>query len=264
MFGSQTDRGGPGPRPTAVEVHSLPADVSLRQLRDLISQGSPGQVLQCIAALDSSEQGVALIILSSEASAARVVELFDGYPLGGAYLHVKRADSLPGSLVNLLYSLEQASPEPGGLGAGRDALFEPGGRAGSSVSSGSPRPTARSTGRRSDDKPSRPGGQDGASPEPTTKLWMGGIDGTASAETVRAVFGRFGPIYDYELQPATHEKGRTDQWGFVNFKRLGDATRAYQALVGEVIPELTGTRKLKLQFRPVDSRRSATGAGSRR
>ena len=29
---------------------------------------------------------------------------------------------------------------------------------------------------------------------------------------------RFGPIYDYELQPATHEKGRTDQWGCV---RLG-------------------------------------------
>ena len=28
----------------------------------------------------------------------------------------------------------------------------------------------------------------------------------------------FGPIYDYELQPATHEKGRTDQWGCV---RLG-------------------------------------------
>lgn len=110
MFGSQTDRGGTDPRPTAVEVHSLPADVSLRQLRDLINQGSPGQVLQSIAALDSSEQGVALIILASEQSAVRVVELLDGYPLGGSYLHVKRADSLPSSLVNLLYSLEQASP----------------------------------------------------------------------------------------------------------------------------------------------------------
>ncbi len=110
MFGSQADRGGPDPRPTAVEVHSLPADVSLRQLRDLINQGSPGQVLQSIAALDSSEQGVALIILASESSAVRVVEVLDGYPLGGSYLHVKRADSLPSSLVNLLYSLEQASP----------------------------------------------------------------------------------------------------------------------------------------------------------
>lgn len=128
---------------------------------------------------------------------------------------------------------------------------------------------------------------------------MGGIDGSASAETVRAVFGRcggvragfvagaavmgycagvsmtraaagharegaekgrtppqqasptqpqlnlfsflltpnplrFGPIYDYELQPATHEKGRTDQWGFVNYKKISDATRAYEQLVGEV------------------------------
>lgn len=122
MFGSQADRGGPDPRPTAVEVHSLPADVSLRQLRDLVNQGSPGQVLQSIAALDSSEHGVALIIMASEPSATRAVELFDGYPLSGTYLHVKRADSLPSSLVNLLYSLEQASSESGRLGAGRCAL----------------------------------------------------------------------------------------------------------------------------------------------
>jgi hypothetical protein len=47
----------------------------------------------------------------------------------------------------------------------------------------------------------------------------------------------------------------------VNFKRLGDAARAYETLVGEVIPELTGTRKLKLQFRPVDVRR---GGAARR
>lgn len=91
---------------------------------------------------------------------------------------------------------------------------------------------------------------------------MGGIDGGASAETVRAVFGRYGAIYDYELQPATHEKGRTDQWGFVNFKKISDASRAFEALSGEVIPELTGTRKLKLQFRPVDTRRPS-GSGRR-
>jgi hypothetical protein len=45
--------------------------------------------------------------------------------------------------------------------------------------------------RRSEDKAARPGGQDGASVEPTTKLWMGGIDGAASAETVRTIFGRW-------------------------------------------------------------------------
>lgn len=96
------------------------------------------------------------------------------------------------------------------------------------------------------------------------------------------------------------------QWGFVNFKKVSDATRAYEQLMGEVrhaalgslllarllalrtlpppappapllaclppiptptthpptkqvVPELTGTRKLKLQFRPVDSRRGSNG-----
>lgn len=53
-----------------------------------------------------------------------------------------------------------------------------------------PAPAPPCSGRRSDEKVPRPGGQDGASTEPTTKLWMGGIDGSASAETVRSVFGR--------------------------------------------------------------------------
>jgi hypothetical protein len=102
-------------------------------------------------------------------------------------------------------------------GAAGGRLSGSGGTGGdSSVSSGSPHATPPpSLGRRSDEKVPRPGGQDGASADPTTKLWMGGIDGSASAETVRSVFGRFGAIYDYELQPATHEKGRTDQWGCV-------------------------------------------------
>lgn len=53
-----------------------------------------------------------------------------------------------------------------------------------------PAPAHRASHRRSDDRAARMVGQDGASPDPTTKLWMGGIDGNASAETVRQVFGR--------------------------------------------------------------------------
>ena len=53
-------------------------------------------------------------------------------------------------------------------------------------------PRLLSSGRHSDDRACRPGGQDSASADPTTKLWMGGIDGSASADTVRGVFGRWG------------------------------------------------------------------------
>ncbi|KDD74968.1 hypothetical protein H632_c957p0 [Helicosporidium sp. ATCC 50920] len=98
-------------------------------------------------------------------------------------------------------------------------------------------------------------GPSGASKEPTVKLWLGGIDGTATLETVQTIFSQYGPVVDKELQPARHERGRTDQWGFVVFKNVDDSKRAYDALIGEVIPELTGTRRLKLQYRHPDMRR---------
>ena len=93
---------------SAIEVHNLDASTSLVQLRELCSRVAP--VLQTVAALDSeSLQGLALVIYSSEPAANAAVELFNGYPLGTSFLHVKRADSLPNSLINLLYSLDQAS-----------------------------------------------------------------------------------------------------------------------------------------------------------
>ena len=102
--------------PSAVEVHGLDASASLLQLRQLFKQvGAP--MLQAVAALDAeSQQGVALVIFSSGRGAAAAVELFDGYPLGNSFLHVKRAEGLPNSLINLLYSVDQAS---GAIRAGR-------------------------------------------------------------------------------------------------------------------------------------------------
>jgi len=41
------------------------------------------------------------------------------------------------------------------------------------------------------------------------------------------------------------------QWGFVNFRRLEDAQAAFSALRWKVIPDLTGSKPLKIQYRPV-------------
>lgn len=91
----------------AVEVHGLDAALSLSHVRQLFSRVAP--VLQTVAALDSeSQNGVALVIYASDSAASSAIDLFNGCPLGNALLHVKRADSLPNSLINLLYSLDQA------------------------------------------------------------------------------------------------------------------------------------------------------------
>lgn len=45
---------------------------------------------------------------------------------------------------------------------------------------------------------------------------------------------RYGVVVDKELQQARHERGRTDQWGFVVFKNVADARAAYEDLCGKV------------------------------
>ena len=106
----------------AVEVHNLDASTSLVQLRELFRQVGL-EPLQTVAALDAdSLQGLALVIYSSEPAANAAVELFNGYPLGTSFLHVKRADSLPNSLINLLYSLDQASGGSQTVGEGSQGL----------------------------------------------------------------------------------------------------------------------------------------------
>jgi hypothetical protein len=112
MFSDQPSTGPyRGTHIAAVEVHGVASDLSLAQLRTLFGRVAP--VLQTVAALDSSDSGVALVIYGSQQACDGAVELFDGFPLGKAFLHVKRAENLPNSLINLLYSLVQASGGPG-------------------------------------------------------------------------------------------------------------------------------------------------------
>ena len=98
-------------------------------------------------------------------------------------------------------------------------------------------PSPRS-GRRSDDKVARPGGQDGASADPTTKLWMGGIDGAASAETVRAVFGRWGCSWSGEIRAvAAAAWGWAPAPGAFRRQRLGVSWRMQGACVAGALPQ---------------------------
>lgn len=53
---------------------------------------------------------------------------------------------------------------------------------------------------------------------------------------------RYGVVVDKELQQARHERGRTDQWGFVVFKNVADARAAYEDLCGKVGGGLRLTR----------------------
>ena len=89
----------------AVELHGLDASVSLHQLRQLCSQAGP--CLQVLAALEGGEagSGLALAVFASEAAASQACDLLNNYPLGSAFLRVQRAQSLPGQLIDLLWSV---------------------------------------------------------------------------------------------------------------------------------------------------------------
>lgn len=109
-------------RPAAVEVHGLSSDCSLAELRQLCGQvAGSAAVLQVLAALEDGPQGLALVIYSNSRAADTAAELLDGYPLGNSYLHVRRADSLPNSLINLLFSLDQVGRRRGSPARGRPA-----------------------------------------------------------------------------------------------------------------------------------------------
>lgn len=99
--------------PCAVELHGLDAGVSLHQLRQLCSQAGP--CLQVLAALEGGEagSGLALAVFASEAAAAQACDLLNNYPLGTSFLRVRRADSLPGQLIDLLWSVLEVRTRAG-------------------------------------------------------------------------------------------------------------------------------------------------------
>lgn len=82
---------------------------------------------------------------------------------------------------------------------------------------------------------------------PSNRVWLGNISATATLQSVRSVFSKFGPLTDAAVFPA-----RIGPLGyaFVNFERVSDAAGAYQALNNVVLPALTGCKQLKMRFKP--------------
>lgn len=91
------------------------------------------------------------------------------------------------------------------------------------------------------------GGEWEGSSIPSNRVWLGNISATATLQSVRSVFSKFGSLTDAAVFPA-----RIGPLGyaFVNFERVSDAAGAYQALNNVVLPALTGCKQLKMRFKP--------------
>ena len=84
--------------------------------------------------------------------------------------------------------------------------------------------------------------------EPSPRIWLGNIAPTATAANLQAVLGRFGRLVDAAVFPA-----RIGPLGyaFVKFERIEDATNAYNTLNNAVVPALSGTKQVKMRYKPV-------------
>ncbi|GAB4821624.1 hypothetical protein N2152v2_008670 [Parachlorella kessleri] len=89
--------------------------------------------------------------------------------------------------------------------------------------------------------------KDGNSLEPSPRIWLGNIAPTATSKSLHAVLSRFGALTDAAVFPA-----RIGPLGyaFVKFERLEDAVRAFEALNNTVVPPLSGSKQLKMRYKP--------------
>lgn len=94
------------------------------------------------------------------------------------------------------------------------------------------------------------GDPDGNCTDPSPRIWLGNIAPTATSKTLQAVLGRFGPLTDAAVFPA-----RIGPLGyaFVKFEALEDAVRALETLNNTVVPPLSGSKQLKMRYKPAAS-----------
>lgn len=94
------------------------------------------------------------------------------------------------------------------------------------------------------------GDADGNCTDPSPRIWLGNIAPTATSKTLQAVLGRFGPLTDAAVFPA-----RIGPLGyaFVKFEALEDAVRALETLNNTVVPPLSGSKQLKMRYKPAAS-----------
>ena len=84
--------------------------------------------------------------------------------------------------------------------------------------------------------------------EPSPRIWLGNIAPSATAANLQSVLGRFGHLVDAAVFPA-----RIGPLGyaFVKFERIEDAVNAYNTLNNVVVPALSGTKQVKMRYKPV-------------
>lgn len=83
---------------------------------------------------------------------------------------------------------------------------------------------------------------------PSPRVWLGNLTAGVTSKTLRTVFAPYGAVADAAVFP-----GRIGPLGyaFVNFEEVEAAIAAFDALNNTVAPLLTGSKQLKMRFKPV-------------
>eukprot|EP00887_Chlorella_sp_A99_P003033 scaffold9.g3033.t1 len=146
--------------------------------------------------------------------------------VGSSPLRLSLVRNASGSLAGVVPSLSLGG-DTGGSSSGADSGSENGGSGSSSAAA-----------RRLVPDPSSD-----ESPEPTRHLWIGNLGTRTPRALLKSIFERFGCVDDVVTFP-----GR--MYAFVNYRTRDEAVGAFDALQDQVVPELSGERRLLLKFRP--------------